>query len=57
MAQVFRKNTPKMVLGNNDLYNTEKIENHHYEELQEKDNRLFFNIKMICKIMCKVTCK
>ena len=45
MAQVFKKNTPKMVLRNNDLYNTEKIENHHYEEMQERDNRVFFNIK------------
>ena len=28
-----------------DLYNIEKIENHHYEELQEKYNRVFFNIQ------------
>ena len=34
-----------MVLRNNNLYNTEKIENHHREEPQEKDNRVFFNIK------------
>ena len=34
-----------MVLRNNDLYNTEKIENHHYEELQEKNNRVVFNIQ------------
>ena len=36
---------PKMVLRNNDLYNTEKMENHHYEEPQEKGNRVFFNIQ------------
>ena len=36
---------PKLVLRNNDVSNTEKIENHHYEELQEKDNRVFFNIQ------------
>ena len=34
-----------MVLRNNDLYNTQKIENHHYEELEEKDNRVFFNMQ------------
>ena len=36
---------PKMVLRNNDLYNTEKIENHHYKEPQEMDSRVFFNIQ------------
>ena len=34
-----------MVLRNNYLYNAEKVENHHYEELQEKDNRVFLNLQ------------
>ena len=42
---MFKKNTPKALLRNNDLYNTEKIENHYYEEPQEKNNRVFFNIQ------------
>ena len=45
MAQVFRKNTPKDGTKNNNLYDTEKIENHHYKELQEKDNIVFFSIQ------------
>ena len=40
-----RRTPLKMVLRNNDLYNTEKIKNHHYEEPQEKDDRVFFNIQ------------
>ena len=35
---------PKMVLRNNDLYNIEKIDNHHYKEPQEKNNRVSFTI-------------
>ena len=40
-----RRTPPKLVLRNNNLYNTEKIENHYYEELQEKDNRVFLNMQ------------
>ena len=41
-----RRTPPKIVLRNNDLYNTEKIENHHYKEPQEKGNRVFFNMQI-----------
>ena len=40
-----KRTPPKLVLRNNNLCNTEKIENHHYEEPQENDNRVFFNIQ------------
>ena len=40
-----RKTPPKLVMRNNDLYNTEKTESHHYEEPEEKDNRVFFNMQ------------
>ena len=40
-----RRTPPKLILRDNDLYNTEKIENHHYKEPQEKGNRVFFNIQ------------
>ena len=39
------KTPPKMVQRNIDLYNTEKIENHHYKGQQEKNNRIVFNIQ------------
>ena len=34
-----------MVLRNNYLYNTNKVEDHHYEEPKEQDNRILFNIQ------------
>ena len=37
-----RKTPPKLVLHNNDLYNNQ-MENLHYEEPEEKDNRVNFN--------------
>ena len=40
-----RKTPPKKILRNNDLYNTQKIENRHYEEPKEKDNKVFFNMQ------------
>ena len=40
-----RKTPPKLVLHNNDHYNTQKIENHHYEEPEERDNREFINMQ------------
>ena len=42
---VWEKPPPKIVLRNNDLYNTQKIEDHHYEKPEEKDNRVFFNMQ------------
>ena len=44
MAKVFAKTPPKLVLDNNDLYNNQ-MENHHYEEPEEKDNRVFINMQ------------
>ena len=41
----YLRTLPKVVLRNNDQYNTEKIENHHYKEPQEQDNRALFNIQ------------
>ena len=42
-----RRTPPNMVLRNNDLCNiNENIENHHYKELQEEDNTVFFNIQV-----------
>ena len=40
-----RKTPLKLVPRNNDLYNTQKIENHHYEEPEDKDSRVFFNMQ------------
>ena len=41
---MFKKNTPKLVLHNNDLYNNQ-MENHPNEEPEDKDNRVYFNIQ------------
>ena len=35
--------TLKLVLHNNDLY--KQVENHHYEEPEEKDHRVFVNMQ------------
>ena len=40
-----RKKSPKLLLRNNDLYNTKKIENHHYDRPEEKDSRVLFNMQ------------
>ena len=40
-----RKIPPKLVMHNSDLYNNQ-MENHHYEEHEEIDNRLFINMQI-----------
>ena len=47
MAKVFIKNTPEAspVHNNDSIHLITKLENHHYEEPEEKDNRVFINMQ------------
>ena len=49
-----KRSPPKIAFQNNDIYNIEKAEDHHYEEPhepQEKDNNRVF---LICNLMNKI---
>ena len=40
-----KRSHPKITFRNNDIYNTVKTENHHYEKPKGNDNRVFINMQ------------